>query len=549
MIFTIKQSERQLKLRSRAFVFAGILCVAFCSVLLFRWMAQDSPIESVAPAQAGSTVLASEKTHEVVGPQAGTPNLAPMVRASPSVRRALQVNRKRGALQLVGALSWVPDDARLNLTFDLHCLGEGETQRLSSRKSGRFLPPEQTLRTTRLTDARLGDFDVYEIDVYDMVSPRGGKYFLQVRGLDYEMISKPFIVASSTKNSVQMGVDSFIPVLPADSPRAWVEGELSTLSKIHAHDSPFFADDAPVLGVEKKLRHRQITIGLCEPGGDSFHARGSIERTENLTRFYASSIHAGDVHLVVMAEHLPPISFPVSIELEKNLTLDSPIQFPPSARLAGRVHGFGSGQLTLVAKRITKEPGKRLHMNNRTCIWDEGQLVSLEARATTDDQGRFSFKGLSQGSYRITLDEKDVEVLGGMSTPLTIDRICKTGASNIDFLFPAARIRISSFPGTEPAPLGSFVVYTVRYGDVAPDTAMGNRSFTLFGKRPLVLFVEPNSPLSISVPDEENQPIEIWSGHSGPAGSETDALLIHNETAKSDHWIRSGGPGPKWVRK
>ncbi|MCP5023723.1 MAG: carboxypeptidase regulatory-like domain-containing protein [bacterium] len=493
--------------------------------------------------------MASEKVQEIVGVQTETPSLAPIIKSSPSVRRVLQVDCKRGALNLVGALSWIPTAARLNLTFDLHCLGEGGNQRSISRESGRFQRPERILHTTRLTGARLGDFDAYEIEVYDLVPQEGGKYFLQVRGLDYDVKSKPFIVLSSTKTSVQMGVDSFIPVLPAGGPRAWIEGELSTLTKIFAHEFPLRADDTIIPGAEIDMRHRQLTIGLCKPGGDSLLARGSIERTEDITRFYASSIHAGDLHLVVMAEHLPPISFPVSIELEKNLTLDSPVQFPPSARLSGRIHGFGGGQLTLMAERITKEPGNRLHMNNRACIWDEGQLVSLEARATTDDQGRFAFKGLSQGSYRITLDEENVEVLGGISVPLTIDRICKTGASNIDFLFPAARIRISSLSRTEPATPGSFVVYTIRYGDVAPDTAIGERSFTLFGGRPLVLFVEPNSPLSILVPGEENQPIEIWSGHSGPAGSETDALLIHNETAKSDQWIRSGTPGLIWVRK
>ncbi len=128
-------------------------------------------------------------------------------------------NNSSGRLLLQGALSWVPDEARGTLHFNLVC----------PKKDNDGVTPEGNapLKTKVLEDVQLKEDGCYEIDVSEEIRLCGEPYSLSVLGTGFEMNSREFIFSDEEMQTTTYGQDVCKTVLPGKARTAGLVGSIA----------------------------------------------------------------------------------------------------------------------------------------------------------------------------------------------------------------------------------------------------------------------------------------------------------------------------------
>lgn len=563
----------------------AFLVIALLAGWALPWGSDDSPAHALSAglAPASAEIAGEEQSIQdpiTLRPVGSAPSLATIPEQALAIRQPVLAGSKTGRIFLRGALSWIPPEARGNLRFELNCLEMGDDSEL---KPGRFQAPAKVLSSYVLVDVELQEMDIFLIDVLQWIPNGGGKYSLNVRGTNYEMSSRPFLISRTDRQAVEKGLDKYVTVLPGKGARAWVEGRFGPLSPIMVQPLPsatsgsrvstFVAsgglgfkttknagalpkprlrkpsDQQPSLVNTPAFRPRQVSIGLCRPGQTRSISRAALEPGEESTAFFASSFKEGPFQVIAIAEGLPPASIPVTLQLDTNTILTAPITFPPSAALAGQVHNLGGLRINLTAQRIVQPDQGLFSFGDRTCIW-EGDLVrSFSAITTTDSDGRFAFEGLSPGTYRISPDPAHPMMFIGSKTRWVFQGDFQTHQTGIEFTIGAAWIRIAPLSDFAATRARAIDRYMLQYVNSNPNEPNESHHFDPSAEGGSLILVESDTefvirrmalqpvhimsgssfrwanPLQGEPSAKEENNVPLWSGRSGAAGSETQVIL------------------------
>jgi len=272
-----------------------------------------------------------------------------------------------------------------------------------------------------------------------------------------------------------------------------------------------------------------IDVGLLRDGEDAPIAVVSVEGDGS---FELKVPVEGAFHLVALTADRPPLDVPVELELYRVTELEEELEIHPGPTLEGFVEDLGAfpeGGITLVAERADDPDERRIDWEDQDLVWSHGLPVRRSVEATTEQENRFRFEGLSEGYHHLrfrgageahALGEGDA---GSLEVPVP--------ANGVQLVLPIAVLELSVALPADFVEDGCEVSLAVM--DPTSGAELARTTIDARLDAPHAIVAPPGRSLRL-VAEREGLRISTWEGTTPEAGRRTPIELCATWTEDAE---------------